>query len=90
MNRLHPLALALASGVLWGLAQGLVGLTAALFNYGTPWITLWGSFYIGYAPTLAGSALGLLWGFVDGFVGAYFFALLFNFFAKRLRLPGQH
>ena len=84
MYRLHPLAMALAFGTLWGIAQAITGLTAALFDYGTPWVALWGSFYPGYAPTMTGALLGLVWGFLDGFVFGYLLIWLFNFFTRHL------
>lgn len=84
MNRFHPLATALALGLLWGLAQGVIGITAATLDYGTEWVNFFGSFYIGYAPTLVGALVGLIWGFIDAFVGGYVFAWLYNFLAKRL------
>ena len=59
-------------GVALGLASGLftliAGLIAAFSGYGLPMISLMGTLYIGYAPTVLGSIIGAIWSFVHTFI----------------------
>lgn len=75
-----PLALALAGGVT--VAAGLV-----LLALGAMWLPGWqnavawiGQFYVGYAASFMGAALGAVWGFLDFFVGLYVFGRLYHYF----------
>ena len=68
---------ALAGGITWGGGMLLLGLVAAL-GWGRPIVDLIGSFYLGFAPTVAGSVVGGLWGFADGGVGGLVIAWLYN------------
>jgi hypothetical protein len=73
-------AIALAGGCSWALFTFVAGL-------GSMWITSWqqavnwmGQFYVGYAPSFAGSLIGGVWAFFDLFIGLYVFAWLYNYF----------
>jgi len=78
MMRLNPKALALASGILWGL--GLFIATIWLLIIGSPGdtISLIGKFYFGYSVSVLGAFVGFFWGFVDGLIGGFIFAWLYN------------
>lgn len=73
-------ALALAGGVTWSAVVLLAGI-GAMFVPGWQSMVNWlGQFYLGYAPTVTGSAIGAVWGFLDFFIGLYVFAWLYNYF----------
>ena len=77
--------LALASGILWGLAMLVMGLANLVWgSYGQQFLQLMASVYPGYHATrsIAEVIVGTLYGAVDGFVGGAVFAWLYNQFAK--------
>ncbi len=82
--RLNVKALALASGLLWGI--GLFFLTWWIIAFegasGEP--TFIGRLYRGYTISPVGSVIGFLWAFVDGLIGGAIFAWLYNVLARRL------
>ncbi len=81
--KLKPLALGVASGILWGGCIFLTTLLSVYAGYGTAFLeALPQSFYPGYKITLAGSFIGLGYGFIDGFVCGLIFAWLYNKVAK--------
>ncbi len=77
-NSLNLKVVGLTLGILWALSVLTLGVTATFFNYGTPWVTLLGSVYIGYTPTIVGTLVGTCWGFFDGLIGGIIFAWLYN------------
>lgn len=86
--KLNVKAVALASGLIWGL--GLFTLTwwIIAFEGQTGEQTIIGMVYRGYNISAMGSIIGLIWGFVDGLIGGFIFAWLYNRFArKNLPLP---
>lgn len=80
---LNVKALALASGLLWGV--GIFALTwwIIAFEGATGEPTLIGRLYRGYTISPAGSVIGLAWAFGDGLVGGALFAWLYNRLARR-------
>ncbi|MHC4197842.1 MAG: bacteriophage holin [Planctomycetota bacterium] len=80
--KLNVKALGLASGIVWSFGIILAGLFAAFFDWGTPFVELMGSCYIGYAPTPVGSLIGGVWAIVDGAVAGVLIALVYNKFAS--------
>lgn len=80
---LNVKALALASGLLWGV--GIFALTwwIIAFEGATGEPTLIGRLYRGYTISPAGSVIGLAWAFGDGLVGGGLFAWLYNRLARR-------
>ena len=79
--QLNVKALALACGVLCGLAVFLVTWWV-IFLRGPGGDPTWlGSIYIGYNISPLGSVIGLAWGFVDGLIGGAVLAWLYNRFA---------
>jgi len=78
-------ALAVTSGVLWGLAMLVTGLGNLIWgNYGRQFLQTMSSVYPGYHATrsVAEVVVGTLYGVVDGLVGCAVFAWLYNQFAK--------
>jgi len=78
--KLDRKALALASGILWGLCIFVCTLWV-VFRGGGEHLALLGKFYPGYTISVVGSLVGLVCGFVEGFVGGWLFAWLYNRFA---------
>ncbi len=77
-HKLSVCRLGFALGLTWAISMLIVGLTAWLFSYGTAMVTLMGSIYIGFKPTLLGSFIGAGLGFVDGFIGGVLIAWFYN------------
>ena len=78
-------ALALTSGILWGLAMLAMGLANLVWgNYGQRFLQTMSSVYPGYQATrnIADVIVGTLYGTVDGLIGGAIFAWLFNQFAR--------
>ncbi|MGA8733639.1 MAG: bacteriophage holin [Terriglobales bacterium] len=77
--------LALASGILWGLAMLSMGLANLIWSgYGQQFLQTVSSVYFGYHATrsIAEVIIGTLYGTVDGLVGGAVFAWLYNQFAR--------
>jgi len=79
-----PCRLAVAVGLVWGLALFLVGIvTMHSETYGREFVQVMGSIYKGYAAgSWSGAAWGLLWGFVDGFLCVLIIAAVYAILAK--------
>ncbi len=77
--------LALASGILWGLAMLGMGLANLIWgSYGQQFLQTMSSVYLGYHATrsIAEVVVGTLYGAVDGLIAGAVFAWLYNQFAK--------
>jgi TRAP-type mannitol/chloroaromatic compound transport system permease large subunit len=77
--------LAMASGILWGVAMLVMGLANLIWgSYGQEFLQTMASVYPGYHATrsVAEVIVGTLYGAVDGFIGGAVFAWLYNQFAK--------
>jgi hypothetical protein len=77
--------LALASGILWGVAMLGMGLANLIWSgYGQQFLQTIASVYFGYHATrsIAEVFVGTLYGFVDGLIAGAVFAWLYNQFAK--------
>ena len=72
-------ALALASGILWGVVVFLATIYVMLKGGGNTLVLLQ-QFYWGYNISWGGAFLGLIYGFIDGFICGWIFALLYNAF----------
>ena len=75
---LSPGRFGFAFGLLWGIGWLLVGWAGALWGYAVPLIRVWGTAYLGYAPTFWGAIIGGVWGFIDFFIFAWLVALVYN------------
>lgn len=83
--KLSVKGLALASGILWGVAMLGMGLANLIWSsYGQQFLQLMASVYPGYHATrsIAEVIVGTLYGFVDGLIGGAVFAWLYNRFVK--------
>jgi len=77
--------LALASGILWGVAMLGMGLANLIWgSYGQQFLQTMTSVYPGYHATrnFAEVIIGTLYGFVDGLIAGAVFAWLYNQFVK--------
>lgn len=81
--KLNVKALALASGLIWGLGLFAGTWWLIAFEGATGEVTLIGKFYRGYTVSEVGSLIGLAWAFVDALIGGAVFALLYNFLVSR-------
>lgn len=79
--RLHPWALGLAVGLLWGVSVLLMGLLATYLAYGNAFVSAMSLLYVGYEPSIKGSVIGGVIGFVDAFIMGAIVAWLYNVFA---------
>jgi hypothetical protein len=79
--KLHVKAMALAAGVMWGLALLLVGLANLVWEgYGVDFLKLAASIYPGYsgAASLWQVIVATLYGLVDGAIAGAVLAWLYN------------
>lgn len=76
-------ALAISLGVFWGVYVFLLGLLSManirIFWFSPEFLNILSTLYPGYAATLTGSLIGLLWGTICGAVGGAIIAWLHNF-----------
>ncbi len=81
MTNINAKALGLSLGIVW---SALIFLSAivAMFGWADEIVRVFGSLYIGYAPTVIGAIIGAVWAFVDAFIGGVLIAWLYNKFAK--------
>lgn len=76
--KLNVRALALTSGIIWGIGLFLVTWWIIIFEGASGDLTFLGRIYRGYEISAIGSIIGLIWGFVDGLIGGAIFAWLYN------------
>jgi len=76
--KLNPVRFGVALGLIWGLGWLLVSWMGWCFGFAVPLIRIWGSAYIGMAPTFWGGIVGGVWGFVDFFVFGLLVAWVYN------------
>ncbi len=81
MNKLQPVPLGVAIGVLWAVSVLCLGITA-MFNWGGGIVHSLGTLYIGYGPSVLGAIIGAIWAFVDGLVAGVIVAWIYNMVAK--------
>jgi hypothetical protein len=82
MEKLNVKALAVALGVSWAFCMLFVG-WASIFGWGTEFVKIMSSVYIGFRPTFLGGVIGAIWGFIDGAIGGAIIALVYNTIAKK-------
>lgn len=84
----NPRALALAAGILWGAVfflTTLLSVASGEMQFGRQYLEVYGSIHPGYAVSVAGAFIGLLYAFVCAYAGAYILGALYNKFSKKLR-----
>lgn len=77
-SKLGIFSFAVASGITWALGVFFLGIIAMKYELGGPVVTLLGSMYKGFEPTVVGAAWGGLWALLDGFIGGAVLAFLYN------------
>lgn len=83
---LGVISLGVALGVTSAIFVVLLGLFAAMTDWGVPIVAILSTVYLGYAPTLVGIVAGAVWAFADGFIAGVMIAWLYN----RFLLMRQH
>ena len=78
-SKLCACQLGFALGLLWGVSAFFLGLTSMWWGFGSEWVKLLGTMYIGYKATFLGSFIGFLYGFVDFFIFGVLIALIYNY-----------
>jgi hypothetical protein len=81
MVKLSVKGLAVALGVSWAALVLFVG-WVSIFGWGTKFVEVLSSVYIGYASTFVGGIIGAIWSFVDGAIGGLIIALVYNAMVK--------
>ena len=81
MNKIQPVPLGIAVGVLWAAYVFCIGITA-MFDWGAAIVDVLGSLYIGYSASVLGAIIGAIWAFVDGLVAGVIVAWLYNMVAR--------
>lgn len=74
-------ALALTSGILWGVGVFLMTWWIIIFEGASGDATFIAYIYRGYCLSAVGSIIGLVWGFVDGLIAGAIFGWLYNLLA---------
>ena len=82
-SRLHMKSFALAAGISWAVGLFLLALSVTMFNWGTAWMSLIQSVYLGYDASPVGILAGMIWGFLDMAIAGVVFVYLYNFFLSR-------
>ena len=77
MGKLNVKALAIGLGVSWAVCMLFAGWMST-FGWGTKFVEVMASVYIGFKPTFLGGVIGAIWGFVDGATGGAIIALVYN------------
>ncbi len=75
-------AFALAAGTVWGVLLFAVTILEATRGGAGHTLVLLGTIYPGYAVTMAGSVVGLIYGFVSGAIIGGVFACIYDKLAK--------
>ncbi len=82
MEKLNVKALAVGLGVSWAVCMLFVG-WVSIFGWGTKFVEMMSSVYIGFTPTFLGGIIGAVWGFIDGAIGGAIIAFVYNAIAKK-------
>jgi len=78
--KLSKKALALASGILWGVVVFIATIYVMIKGGGNTLVLLQ-QFFWGYSIGFGGAILGLIYGFIWGFILGWIWGLLYNVFA---------
>jgi hypothetical protein len=79
--RFNVKALAITSGILWGLGLFCITWWVIFFEGSEGGPTALAHVYRGYSMTPLGSVIGLAWGLADGLIGGAIFAWVYNYIA---------
>ncbi len=70
----------LAIGLTWAILVFVLGLVAALLDWGVGIAIALSTLYVGYGPTFIGAIAGAVWAFVSGLVAGILIAWFYNRF----------
>ena len=82
MEKLNVKALAVGLGVSWAFFMLFAG-WVSIFGWGTEFVEVMASVYIGFKPSFLGGVIGAIWGFIDGAIGGAIIALVYNAIVKK-------
>ncbi len=82
MERLSVKGLAIGLGVSWAICMLFAG-WASIFGWGTKFVEVMASVYIGLKPTFLGGIIGAIWAFIDGAIGGLVIAIVYNAVTKK-------
>ena len=77
-HHLHPKKLGIALGLTASIYILILSVSAAWLGWGTAFVHMLSSVYVGYNLSFLGILLGMVWAFVDFFVAGLIFACIFN------------
>ena len=80
--KLNILALGASLGIVWAAGLFVTGLFANPMGWGSEFVNVMGSIYIGYKTGFVGAIIGAVWGFIDMFVAGVVIGWIYNFFVK--------
>lgn len=83
--KLNIKAMAIASGLLWGIGLFVMTWWLIAFEGASDDPTWIGKFYRGYTISPMGSMIGLLWSIPDAFIGGAVFAWMYNMFCTKMK-----
>ena len=77
-NKLHPLALGITLAIISSISTFVVGVAAFILLNGKPLVSMVGTMYITYNPTLTNAALGAAIVFINAIIAGYVAAWIYN------------
>lgn len=83
MKKLSVYGMAMAFGVIEALGILVLGIFNGFFGWGEGLVEFTARIYNGFAPTVKGVAVGMIWGFVAAFVFGAVFAWTYNHFSEK-------
>ena len=82
MEKIDVKALSIALGVSWMLCILFAGIIA-MYGWGTSFVEVMSSVYLGYEATPLGIIIGAIWAFIDGAIAGAVIALVYNFTTEK-------
>jgi len=76
--RIHTKALAISSGIVFGLIVCLKTLAGMYLGYGMECLKIFQSIYPGYSISVVGSIIGLVYGFLSGAIVVGLIGWIYN------------
>jgi hypothetical protein len=88
MEKLDSVRLGIAGALAWALLLASTAFGAMFVSLGgVPWgsefVRVMGSLYIGFEASPKGALMGFLWGAMDGFLAGFLLATAYNFLSKK-------
>lgn len=79
-GKINPVKFGLASGVIWAVVLFVMTWISMYSGWAMFWLSQWMDVYPGFALTMQGSFIGLVYGFIHGFVSFFLLGWLYNCF----------